>query len=90
MKVTVRPINVYHPCPVCGSEVTIEKERQNGGMDGGYYDWKIFCNNCNLVNVYYPADCFYGREYYETPCSALAAFDNYSMKFNACNLNKGD
>lgn len=74
--------NVHHPCPVCGNEVTIEKERQNGGMDDSYYDWKITCNNCHLINVYYPADCFYGRDYYETQCSALAHFDNYNIKFN--------
>ena len=79
--------NARHPCPVCGNEVTITKEQLNDGGGWQYCDWKISCNNCHLINVYYPADGFYGREYYETPCSALATFDNYNLNRRKWNEN---
>lgn len=50
-----------HPC-YCGGEMEIKKIVQNGGMDGLYYDWKVFCTTCGL-NKTYAADGFYGRKY---------------------------
>ena len=64
-------------CPVCGDKLIIHKEAQNGGMDGRYYDWVIECQNCHLIHIEYAADCFYGREYYETPEDAMGHLKEY-------------
>lgn len=64
-------------CPVCGGKLTIHKEAQNGGMDGRYYDWVVECPNCHLIRIEYAADCFYGREYYETPEAVMDNLKKY-------------
>lgn len=68
-------------CPICKHEVTIEKISQHSGMDGYYDNWIIQCNNCKLVNVEYPADSFYGRDYYKTEESALEAYNSTCQKY---------
>lgn len=77
-----------HLCPVCKHEVSIKMVEENGGMDGRYCNWRISCDHCHLVRVDYPADCFYGREYYETPQLALDEFDKYCKQFNMCNTDE--
>lgn len=64
-------------CPICGAHLIIEKEAQNGGMDGRYYNWVVRCGNCHLLNIEYAADNFYGREYYETPEAVMDDLKNY-------------
>lgn len=50
-----------HPC-YCGGEMEIKKVAQDGGMDGLYEDWKLYCKKCGLTKTY-AADGFYGRKY---------------------------
>lgn len=54
--------NELHPC-LCGGKVRLSKVEKNGGMDGRYDDWEIFCPKCG-GSWYWPADCFYGRDFY--------------------------
>lgn len=61
-------------CPICKHEVTINKIAENGGMDGRYYNWEITCNHCHFLHKQYPADNFYGREYYESADATLEQF----------------
>ena len=50
-------------CPICGEILNYTKVRESQGMDGSSYDWEIRCSGCGITKTY-PADGFYGREYY--------------------------
>ena len=51
-------------CPCgCGGEVKLSKIVKSSGMDGCYEDWEIFCPKCG-GSWYWPADDFYGRDFY--------------------------
>ena len=73
------------PCPFCGGKVKIQKIRKNGGMDGAYWNWHIYCENCVLLHAEYAADSFYGREYYKTESEALDTFERYCREVKKAN-----
>ena len=50
------------PCK-CGGDVKLLIKEKNEGMDGWSHDFDIFCNKCK-GHWFYPADNFYGRDYY--------------------------
>ena len=62
-------------CPICNHTLDIDKVDYSSGMDGRYHNWRIRCNNCNLIDVEYPADCFYGRDYYHTKDEVIEHFN---------------
>lgn len=62
-------------CPICNHILNIDKIAHPSGMDGRYYNWRVKCSNCYLINIEYAADSFYGREYYETKDEVIEAFN---------------
>ena len=72
-----------HTCPICGIKVSIDKVKLTGELGCSYYDWVISCNNCNLINVHYPADSYWERSYYKTPDEALNAFEERCLRSKA-------
>lgn len=62
------------PC-FCGStEISVNKRAYNAGMDGYYNDWVFHCNKCGC-DINYPADGFYGRDYYKTIEDAIVKWN---------------
>ena len=51
-------------CPICNNTLQIGITYHNGGMDGSYKNWIVSCPSCNMFQIEYAADKFYGRESY--------------------------
>ena len=62
-------------CPICNHILNIDKVEHSSGMDGRYYNWRVECSNCYLINIEYAADSFYGREYYRTKDEVIEVFN---------------
>ena len=67
-------IKIIKPCFCGGTEISVNKRAYNEGMDGYSNDWVFHCNKCGC-DINYPADGFYGRDYYKTIEDAIAKWN---------------
>ena len=72
-----------HACPVCKSPVTIDKIRKNGGWNENYDDWIVKCGECGLISASFPADNYYGREFFGTETDAIKEWNKVCEKYDS-------
>ena len=68
-------------CPLCGAPINVYKITQWDGMDGAHHEWRFRCFHCAMVNADYPADNFYGRNYFATKDDAIAEWNQNIKSF---------
>lgn len=57
-------------CIVCGGDVNLVKVLVNKGGEQ-YFDWRVICDSCGLIDYKMPADNFHGRPYYASMDDAI-------------------
>lgn len=66
-------------CPICNNTLQIGITYHNGGMDESYKNWIVRCPSCNMFQIEYAADKFYGRESYTKEQVIACMLDKLSL-----------